>query len=268
MISSPQFPNHQVNNIGNVSKIKNILVSQPVPADLEKSPYGEIIKKHGVNIEFCKFFKIEGVTVREFRDEKVYIKEHSAIIFNSKNAVDHFFRIAKDVRVEVPETMKYFCITESVAFYLQKYVQFRKRKIFFSENDVAQLMDLIKKHRTDRFLLPGSDNRSKEIPELLDEAKIEFTEAIIYRTVPAEMKDLVDINKFDMLVFFSPQGIRSLFHNWPEFKQGPVVISTFGTTTSQAAKDAGLKVNILAPSPALPSMTMAIDAYLSKCAKK
>jgi uroporphyrinogen-III synthase len=251
-----------------VSKVKNILVSQPVPADLEKSPYGDLIKKYGVNIEFVKFFKIESVSVREFRDEKVYINEHTAIIFNSKHAVDHFFGIAKDVRVEIPETMKYFCISESVAFYLQKYVQFRKRKIFFSENDLSQLMDLIKKHKTERFLLPCSDNHSKELPDLLDAAKINYSEAVLYRTVPAEMKTLVDINKFDMLVFFSPQGIRSLFHNWPDFKQGEIAIGTFGTTTSQAASEAGLKVNLSAPNPTTPSMTMAIDAYLSKCQKK
>jgi len=251
-----------------VHKIKNILVSQPVPADLEKSPYGDIIKKHGVNIEFIKFFKIEGVTVREFRDEKVYINEHTAIIFNSKHAVDHFFSIAKDVRVDIPETMKYFCMSESVAFYLQKYVQFRKRKIFFSENDVSQLVDLIKKHKTERFLLPCSDNHSKELPELLDAAKINYSEAILYRTVPADMTELVDITKFDMFVFFSPQGIRSLFHNWPDFQQGEIVIGTFGTTTTQAATEAGLKVDIMAPSPTTPSMTMAIDAYLSKCQKK
>lgn len=251
-----------------MSKIKNILVSQPVPADLEKSPYGDIIRKHGVHIEFIKFFKIEGVSVREFRDEKVYINEHTAIIFNSKHAVDHFFSIAKDVRVEIPETMKYFCMSESVAFYLQKYVQFRKRKIFFSENDVSQLMDLIKKHKTERFLLPCSDNHSKELPDLLDAAKISYSEAILYRTVPAEMKEIVDVTKFDMLVFFSPQGIRSLYHNWPEFQQGEIVIGTFGTTTTQAANDAGIVVNFSAPNPATPSMTMAIDAYLSKCGKK
>jgi len=251
-----------------VSKTKNILVSQPVPADLEKSPYGDLIRKHGVNIEFIKFFKIESVTVREFRDEKVYINEHTAIIFNSKHAVDHFFSIAKDVRVEIPESMKYFCISESVALYLQKYVQFRKRKIFFSENDVSQLVDLIKKHKTERFLLPCSDNHSKELPDLLNLAKINFSEAILYRTVPAEMNTMVDIKKFDMLVFFSPQGIRSLYHNWPEYQQGETIIGTFGTTTTQAATDAGLIVNIMAPSPACPSMTMAIEAYLSKCPKK
>ena len=249
-------------------KIKNILVSQPVPADLEKSPYGDLIKKHGLNIEFIKFFKIESVTVREFRDEKVYINEHTAIIFNSKHAVDHFFSIAKDVRIEIPESMKYFCMSESVAFYLQKYVQFRKRKIFFSENDLSQLMDLIKKHKTERFLLPCSENHSKELPVMLEAAKINYSEAVLYRTVPAEMKELVDISKFDMLVFFSPQGIHSLFHNWPDFKQGEIAIGTFGSTTAQAATDSGLTVNLSAPSPATPSMTMAIDAYLSKCQKK
>jgi uroporphyrinogen-III synthase len=251
-----------------VSKIKNILVSQPVPADLEKSPYGDLIRKHGVNFEFIKFFKIEGVTVREFRDEKVYINEHTAIIFNSKHAVDHFFSIAKDVRVDIPETMKYFCMSESIALYLQKYVQFRKRKIFYSENDVSQLMDLIKKHKTERFLLPCSDNHSKELPDLLDASKINYSEAILYRTVPTAMKDIVDLTKFDMLVFFSPQGIRSLFQNWPDFQQNETVIGTFGTTTTQAATQSGLKVNLSAPSPATPSMTMAIDAYLSKCQKK
>ena len=217
----------------NVSKVKNILVSQPVPVDLEKSPYGELIKKHGVSIEFIKFFSI-----------------------------------AKDVRVEIPETMKYFCMSESVAFYLQKYVQFRKRKIFFSENDLSQLMDLIKKHKTERFLLPCSDNHSKELPLLLENAKINFSEAILYRTVPSEMKADVDISKFDMLVFFSPQGIRSLYHNWPDFKQDEVTIGAFGTTTTLAATEAGLKVNVSAPNPTTPSMTMAIDAFLSKCQKK
>jgi uroporphyrinogen-III synthase len=251
-----------------VSKIKNILVSQPVPADLEKSPYGDLIKKHGIHIDFIKFFKIEGVTVREFRDERVYINEHTAIIFNSKHAVDHFFAIAKDVRVEIPETMKYFCISESVALYLQKYVQFRKRKIFFGDNDISQLIDLTRKHKTERFLLPCSDSHSKELPDLLDAAKISYTEAVLYRTVPVEMKDIVDITKYDMLVFFSPQGIRSLFHNWPDFKQGETVVGTFGSTTTQAAADAGLKIDISAPSPATPSMTMAIDAYLVKSNKR
>lgn len=251
-----------------MSKIKNILVSQPVPADIEKSPYGEIIKKHGVSIDFIKFFKIEGVTVREFRDEKVYINEHTAIIFNSKHAVDHFFSIAKDVRVEVPETMKYFCLSESIAFYLQKYVQFRKRKIFFADQDSSQLVDLMKKHKGENFLLPCSDSRNRELPELLDAAKLNYKEAILYRTVSAEMKELVDLTKYNMLVFFSPQGIRSLFYNWPDFVQGDMIIGTFGASTAQVANEAGINVNFSAPNPTTPSMTMALDNYLSKCTKK
>jgi len=251
-----------------VSKIKNILISQPVPADLEKSPYGEIIRKHGVQIDFIKFFKIESISVREFRDEKVYINEHTAIIFNSKHAVDHFFSIAKDVRVEIPDSMKYFCMSESIAFYLQKYVQFRKRKIFHAEQSLEQLLDLVKKHKTEKFLLPCSEARSKDLPEMLEAAKINFSEAIIYRTVPVEMKELVDITKYNMLVFFSPQGIASLFHNWPDYQQGETVLGTFGSTTNQAAIEAGLKIQIAAPSQAVPSMTTAIDNYLSKCSKK
>jgi uroporphyrinogen-III synthase len=248
-------------------KIKNILISQPVPAEIEKSPYGDIIKKHGVHIEFHKFFKIEGVTIREFRDERIYINEYTAIVFNSKHAVDQFFRIAKEVRVEVPETMKYFCMSESIAFYLQKYVQFRKRKIFHAP-DVQQMMDVVKKHKTEKFLIPCSDSHNKELPNLFESIKVQFTEAIMYRTLPAEMKELIDIYSFDMIVFFSPQGIRSLFYNWPDFQQGDKLIGAFGSTTAQAAADAGLVVNIPAPSASAPSMTMAIDQFLIKNNKK
>lgn len=251
-----------------MTKIKNILVSQPVPADLEKSPYGEIIRKHGVNIDFVKFFKIERVTVREFRDEKVYINEFTAVIFNSKHAVDHFFSIAKEVRVDVPETMKYFCNSESIALYLQKYVQFRKRKIFFADQNLVQLVELMKKHKTERFLLPCSASHNMELPDLLNAAKLNYTESVLYNTLPVEMKELVDLTKYDMLVFFSPQGIKSLFHNWPEFVQGETIIGAFGTTTAQAVTEAGLKVNLMAPTATTPSMTMAIDNYLSKCQKK
>lgn len=248
-------------------KIKNILVSQPVPAEIEKSPYGDIIKKHGVHIEFHKFFRIEGITVREFRDERIYINEYTAIVFNSKHAVDQFFRIAKEVRVEVPETMKYFCMSESIAFYLQKYVQFRKRKIFHAP-DVQQMLDIVKKHKTEKFLIPCSDSHNKELPNMLESIKVQFTEAVMYRTLPAEMKEIIDIYSFDMLVFFSPQGIRSLFYNWPDFKQGDIVIGAFGATTAQAATDAGLVVNVPAPSATAPSMTMAIDHFLVKNNKK
>lgn len=248
-------------------KIKNILLSQPVPAEIEKSPYGDIIKKYGVHIEFCKFFRIEGITTREFRDERIYLNEYSAVVFNSKHAVDQFFRIAKEVRAEIPETMKYFCMSESIAFYLQKYVQFRKRKIF-NAPDVAQLMDVVKKHKTEKFLIPCSDSHNKELPGMFESLKVQYKEAIMYRTLPAEMKDIININSFDMIVFFSPQGIRSLFYNWPDFVQGEKLIGTFGVTTAQAATDAGFVVNISAPSASAPSMAMAIDQYLAKCNKK
>jgi uroporphyrinogen-III synthase len=248
-------------------KVKNILISQPVPTEIEKSPYGDIIKKYGVHLEFHKFFKIEGVTTREFRDEKIYINEFTAVVFNSKHAVDHFFRIAKEVRVDVPETMKYFCMSESIAFYLQKYVLFRKRKIFHVQ-DLTQLMDTVKKHKTENFLIPCSDSHNKELPNLFDNVKVSYKEAVLYRTLPAEMNQLIEIDNFDMLVFFSPQGIRSLFHNWPDFVQGEKMIGAFGTTTAQAATDAGLVVNVPAPTSCAPSMTMAIDQFLAKHNKK
>jgi len=250
-----------------VLKIKNILVSQPIPAEIEKSPYGDIIKKHGVHMEFHKFFRIEGVTTREFRDERIYINEYTAVVFNSKHAVDQFFRICKEVRVDVPETMKYFCMSESIAFYLQKYVQFRKRKIFHAP-DINQMLDIVKKHKGEKFLIPCSDSHNKELPNIFESIKAVYKEAIMYRTLPAEMKELVDIHTYDMIVFFSPQGIRSLFYNWPDFVQGDKLIGAFGSTTAQAATDAGLIVNISAPSPAAPSMTMAIDQYLTKNSKK
>jgi uroporphyrinogen-III synthase len=248
-------------------KIKNILISQPVPTEIEKSPYGDIIKKHNVHIEFHKFFRIEGVTTREFRDERIYINEFTAVVFNSKHAVDQFFRIAKEVRVDVPETMKYFCMSESIAFYLQKYVQFRKRKIFHA-SDISQMMDIVKKHKTENFLIPCSDSHNKELPNLFESLKAQFREAIMYRTLPAEMKELFDINTFDMIVFFSPQGIRSLFYNWPDFKQEEKLIGAFGSTTALAATEAGLVVNIPAPSATAPSMAMAIDQFLTKFNKK
>jgi len=190
------------------------------------------------------------------------------VIFNSKHAVDHFFRIAKEVRVDVPETMKYFCNSESVAFYLQKYVQFRKRKIFHVDQDVSQMLDLIKKHKTEKYLLPCSNTFNPELTALLDATKIDYKTAVLYRTLPDEMRDVLDLAKYDLIVFFSPQGIKSLFYNWPEFVQGDKLIGAFGATTAQAAAESGLVVNIPAPTISAPSMAMAIDAYISKNCKK
>ena len=248
-------------------KIKNLLVSQPEPLELEKSPYGDLIRKYTLNIDFHKFFKVEGVSAREFRNDKIYLNEYTSVIFNSKNAVDNFFRIAKEVRADIPESMKYFCVSESIAYYLQKYVQFRKRKIFHGDQNLAQLMEIVKKHKTEKFLLPCSDVHNKELPTLLEAAKIEYREATLYRTVSNDLSNL-NLDKYDMLVFFSPQGIKSLFINFPGFNQGAKLIGAFGPTTAAAATEAGLIVNIVAPTNIAPSMTMAIDQYLAKCNKK
>ncbi|MEI6747859.1 MAG: uroporphyrinogen-III synthase [Bacteroidota bacterium] len=248
-------------------KVKNILVSQPEPLEMDKSPYGDIIRKYSVNIDFHKFFKVEGVSSREFRNDKVYLNEFTAVIFTSKNAVDNFFRIAKEVRVDVPESMKYFCVSESIAYYLQKYVQFRKRKIFHGDQSLVQLMEVIKKHRMKKFLLPCSDVHNKDLPNLLEASSIEYREAILYRTVSDDLAGL-NIDKYDLLVFFSPQGIKSLYNNFPDFVQGTKLIGAFGPSTAIAASEAGLTVEILAPTNIAPSMTMAIDQYLTKNNRK
>ena len=248
-------------------KIKNILVSQPQPVELEKSPYGDLTKKFNVNVVFRKFIKIEGIPAKDFRKDRINILDCTAVIFTSRNAVDHFFRICKEMRIEVPDTMKYFSISESTAYYLQKYVQYRKRKVFHSKENFANLAELIKKHKTEKFLLPCSDIHKQEIPKMLEENKILYKKAIIYKTLASDLSD-IDITKYDMLVFFSPSGIKSLFKNFPKFVQNSTVIAAFGPTTAKAVTDAGLTLNISAPSKTAPSMTMAIEQYLQAEMKK
>ena len=244
-------------------KVKSILVSQPRPADLEKSPYFELSNKNNVRIDFYKFIKVEAVSTKEFRQSRVNILDHSAIIFTSRQAVDHFFRIAKDVRIEIPDTMKYFCISESTAFYLQKYIQYRKRKIFHGKQNFSDLMEIIKKHKGEKFLLPCSEIHKLDIPKMLESSGIDYTKAIIYKTLASNLSD-VKINDYDMLVFFSPSGVKSLFKNFPEYKQNDTLIAAFGPTTSKAIKEFGLELNINAPTKNAPSMTMAIEQYLQK----
>ncbi|MDP4290287.1 MAG: uroporphyrinogen-III synthase [Bacteroidota bacterium] len=249
-------------------KVKNILVSQPKPLDIDKSPYGDIIKKYNVNIEFRKFFKIEGVEARELRKERVQILDHTAIILTSRNSVDHLFRLAKEMRVEMPDTMKYFCITEATALYLQKYVTYRKRKIFHGLQTFPQLLELILKHKDEKFLFPCS-NEPDELPiSLLTEHKINFRNVVMYTTPPNIMKDEIDIKKYDLLVFYSPIGIKSLFTNWPDYVQGTQYIGAFGANTASAAREAGLELIVEAPSCTAPSMTMAIEQFLQKNNKK
>jgi uroporphyrinogen-III synthase len=248
-------------------KIKNILVSQPEPVDLEKSPYGELAKNHNLNIDFNKFIKIEGVSSKEFRQTRIQLLDFSAIIFTSRNAVDHFFRLAKDLRVEIPDDMKYFCISESTAFYLQKYVQYRKRKIFHGKQSFEQLMELIKKHKDEKYLLPCSDIHKASMTRMLEESNIDYQKAVFYKTLASDLSHL-DIKEYDMLIFFSPSGVKSLIKNFPEFKQNSTLIAAFGPTTAKAVDDAGLKLNISAPTKTAPSMTMAIEQYIQKMNKK
>ena len=246
-------------------KVKSILVSQPKP-ESDKSPYLDLSKKCNIKIDFRPFIHIEGVTGIDFRKERIAILEHTAIILTSRNAVDHFFRMCLEMRVTVPENMKYFCISESTAYYLQKYVQYRKRKIFHGKQTFTDLVDILKKHKGEKFLLPCSDRYKEEIPDVLDELKLNYTKAIMYKTVCSDLSDLANVN-FDVLVFFSPSGIKSLFQNFPKFKQNKTRIAAFGPTTAKAVKEAGLNLDIHAPTPKFPSMTMALEDYITKINK-
>lgn len=246
-------------------KVKSILVTQPKP-ETEKSPYFDLAKKYNIKIDFREFIHVEGIPASEFRKDRVNILDHTAIILTSRHAIDHFFRICQEMRITVPDTMKYFCISESTAFYLQKYIQYRKRKVFFGKQTIGDLMEVIKKHKKETFLYPCSDIHKQEIPELLEENSIEYSKAVIYRTVCSDLSDLANVN-YDMLVFFSPAGITSLFKNFPEFKQNNTRIAAFGPTTCQAVTDAGLNLDVQAPVPNAPSMTMAIEQYLKQVNK-
>lgn len=249
-------------------KIKKILISQPKP-ESEKSPYFEIAKKFNVQLDFRPFIHVEEIPARDFRKEKVGILDHTAIIFTSKNAVDNFFRIAQEMRITIPDTMKYFCVSESIAYYLQKYVVFRKRKIFHGKQKFSELIDIIKKHKTETFLLPCSDIHKQDIPKQLDEIKVKYNKAIIYKTVASDMSDIPDLHQaYDMLVFFSPSGIKSLFKNFPNYEQGEMHIAAMGPTTAKSVVDAGLRLDLQVPAPQAPSMTTALEQYLKKVNKK
>jgi len=248
-----------------MERVKTILVSQPKP-ESDKSPYFDLAKKCSVKIDFRPFIHVEGISARDFRKDKINILDHTAVILTSRNGVDNFFRLCEEMRIVVPDTLKYFCISEAIAFYLQKYVQYRKRKIFVGKQKFIDLMDLIKKNKGEKFLLLCSDIHKDEIPEILDENKIDYTKAVIYKTVCSDLSDLSDV-KYDMLVFFSPSGIKSLFQNFPDFKQNNTRIATFGSTTAAAAIEAGLILDIGAPMPNAPSMTMAIENYIKEANK-
>ena len=247
-------------------KVKTILVSQPEPK-VDNSPYFELQQKHKVKIDFRPFIHVEGVNAKEIRLQKIDLNNFTAIILTSKNSVDHFFRVADEMRYKIPEGLKYFCQSEAIAFYLQKYVVYRKRKIYVGQKDFIDLTTLLKKYKEEKFLLPASDQLHVEAKIILDNLKVNWTQAIFYKTVMSDLTDLSDVY-FDILAFFSPTGIKSLFKNFPDFKQNNTRIAVFGSSTQKEALEHGLRVDIMAPTPEAPSMTMAIDKYIAKANKE
>jgi uroporphyrinogen-III synthase len=243
-------------------KVKSILVTQEAPADTN-SPYLKLAEKFNLKIEFRPFIQVEPVPVKEFRKQKIDILQHTAIIFTSRNAVDHFFTICGELKIEMPADMKYFCVSEQTSNYLQKYIVIRKRKIFTGLKTAVDLLELVKKHKNEKYLFPCSDIRKNDIPDFFKQNGYSFTEAIIYNTVASDLSDLKEVF-YDIVAFFSPSGITSLFQNFPDFKQNNTRIAAFGPTTAQAARDAGLILDIEAPLPNAPSMTGALEIYIKK----
>ena len=246
-------------------KVKTILVSQPAPK-AEQSPYFDLMNKQKVKIDFRSFIHVEGESSREVRNQKIDFLSFSAVIFTSRNAVDHYFRLADEMRVVVPDDMKYFCLSEAVAFYLQKYVVYRKRKIYVGTRTFDDLMPLIKKHKAEKFLLPSSDMVKQTMIDNMDSLKVDWKRAVLFKTVISDLSDLEDVF-YDVLVFFSPSGIKSLFENFPTFEQNGTRIAVFGNSTVKAAEEAGLQIDIAAPSKETPSMTMALEKYIKEVNK-
>src|SRR5690606_24218724 len=246
-------------------KVKTILISQPEPK-LENSPYSELEEKLKVKIDFIPFIHVEGVSSKDVRQQKIDLTHYSAVILTSRNSVDHFFRIAEEMRFKVPDTLKYFCLSEAVAYYLQKYVVYRKRKIYVGKRTFSELSPYIKKYKGEKFLLPASDMLKPDVPKTLNKLGVDWKQGIFYKTVVSDLSHLRDVY-YDILVFFSPTGIKSLFENFPDFQQNNTKIAVFGNTTVKAAKERGLVVNIQAPTPETPSMTMALQKYIKEANK-
>lgn len=248
-------------------KLNSILITQPRP-DTDKSPYFDLAKKYDLKLEFHPFIRVEGLSGKEFRKQRVDINEFTAIIFTSRNAVDHFFRICEELKVKVSQEMKYFCITEAVALYLQKFILYRKRKVFFSADGSTEgLLEVIGKHKTnEKFILPTADNGKTDINQFLAKNKIEFAEATLYRTVSNDIAPVMKEN-FDMIVFFSPFSVQTLFEHNPSFSQNGTLIGAFGPSTSKAVEDSGLRLDVKAPAPNAPSMVSALDKFLEETRK-
>ncbi len=267
IIALPPPPKIDVSNHPK-TKVKNILISQPKPIETEKNPYFDLAKKHGLTLTFRHFIKIVGLSPQDFRMQRIDILEHGAVIMTSKLAVDHYFRICNEMRLTVPENMKYFCINEQTAYYLQKYIQYRKRKIFFGHGTIVDLVDVIRKNRNEKFLIPVSDVHKEQIVDFLDELHITFTKGTFYKTTCADLSDMKNLQDFDAVVFFTPMGIRSLKQNFPNLKQGNLRLAAFGYATAQMVKELGFRLDIFAPNPQNPSMSGALDTYIKEANKR
>ena len=241
-------------------KIKSILISQPRPESL-KSPWFDLEKKYKLKMDFRPFIMVEPISGKEFRQQKINILDYSAIILNSRNSVDNFFRMCTELKVEIPIELKYFCVNESIANYLSKYIQVRKRKIFIGKGTEIELFPMFKTHATEKYLFPCSDWRKQDIEKFMKKSKIVFKEAFFYRIISSNLSDLTHVN-YDIIAFFSPADIRSLFENFPDFKQNKTLIAGFGATTLKAILEANLEPNIQAPTPQTPSMITAVDKYI------
>ena len=251
-------------------KIKNILISQNAPEDIERSPYGELIRKYSINIDFYKFFKINCTTAIEFRKTHINILEFESIVFSSTNTIDKFFELCKDMRLEMPESMKYYCATESIALYLQKYVPYRKRRVFAAKDaQVTSFYDLLIKNKTVSMLIPcGQDGISPQLETVLAENEIKYAQAVVFKIEPADLAHDVDIDKYDLIVFFSPNGVKSLQANFPDFQQGEKAFAALGKAAEQAIAEAGWTLHVSAPSKQHASLTEALDAFLKEYANR
>jgi uroporphyrinogen-III synthase len=246
-------------------KVKSILITQPEPSE-GRSPYADLTEKYKVSVTFRAFVKVDPISAKEFRREKINILDYTAIILTSRTAIEHLFRLCAEVRVELPADMKYFCISEAVALYLQKFITYRKRKVFYPKGKEHELFDILLKHNTENYLIPSSNIAHSELLEFVKKHNIKFHQSMIYRTISDDLSDLTHVN-FDIIAFFSPSSLKSLFDNFPNFKQNNTRIAAFGANTVQALVDAGLTVNIEAPTAQAPSLKMALEDYIKKANK-
>ncbi|HNV98855.1 MAG TPA: uroporphyrinogen-III synthase [Chitinophagales bacterium] len=251
-----------------IKPVKSILISQPKPPEVPKSPYQDLAEKYKVNIEFRQFIQVRGLAAKEFRKQRIIILDYTAVIFTSRNAIDHFFRICDELRIRMPEMTKYFCVSEAIAVYLQKYIQYRKRKVFYGSGKDTDMFDLFKKHIAEKFIFPCTVNHKDIYTEYLKSINADFSEAFMYETVPSDLSDLKGKLKCDMVILFTPTGVASLFQNFPDFVQGDIRIGGMGAATLKAMEEYKLRIDIMAPSPESPSIIMALDKYLAIANKK